>query len=314
MALKTERLVTLFGGGGFIGRYVAQGLFAAGARVRVAQRDPKSAHFLRPLAGLGQWQFARADVTDPASVAAALQGADAAVNLVGAFGGNLDALHVGGARNIAEAAARAGLESLVQVSAIGADPDSDSRYGRTKGEGEAAARAAFPGVTVIRPSIAFGPEDQFVNRFARLARLLPFVPIVRASWRLQPVAVADLGRAIAAAALDPKTHAGGTYELGGPQVLTMREVQEWIARATGRDGKPMLVIPDALAGPMAAMTGWLPFAPLSWDQWLMMAHDNVAAGDGFAAFGIRPAPLAAAADEWLTIYRRRGRFARRSAY
>ena len=314
MTVKTERLVTLFGGGGFIGRYVAQSLLAAGARVRIAQREPRHAYFIRPLGGLGQVQFVRADVTDPASVAAATAGSDAVVNLVGTLKGNFEAIHVRGARNVAAAAAAAGADALVQISAIGADAESDSAYARTKAEGERAARESFPAATVIRPSIVFGPEDDFVNRFARLARLAPVVPVVRGGWKIQPVHCADLGRAIAAAAMAPVDHGGRTYELGGPQVMTMREIETWIARAIGHGGKPVVNIPDAVARLGARLTGWLPFAPLSWEQWLMMRRDNVAIGPGFDAFGLRPAPLAAVADEWLTIYRRRGRFAPPQAY
>ena len=314
MTVKTERLVTLFGAGGFIGRYVAQSLLAAGARVRIAQREPRHAYFIRPLGGLGQVQFVRADVTDPASVAAATAGSDAVVNLVGTLKGNFEAIHVRGARNVAAAAAAAGADALGQVSAIGADAESDSAYARTKAEGERAARESFPAATVIRPSIVFGPEDDFVNRFARLARLAPVVPVVRGGWKIQPVHCADLGRAIAAAAMAPVDHGGRTYELGGPQVMTMREIETWIARAIGHGGKPVVNIPDAVARLGARLTGWLPFAPLSWEQWLMMRRDNVAIGPGFDAFGLRPAPLAAVADEWLTIYRRRGRFAPPQAY
>lgn len=315
MTVKTDRLVTLFGGGGFIGRYVAQALLAAGARIRVADREPRRAFFLKPLGGLGQVQLVRADIGAPGSVAAAVAGADAVINLVGILKGNFQRVHVDGARNVAEAAAAAGVGALVHVSAIGADPESESRYGRSKGEGELAVRAAFPGATILRPSIVFGPEDAFVNRFAKLAQLLPFVPVIRPSWRLQPVYVADLGRAIARAALDPATHQGETAELAGPQVLTMAELNQWICRATGRD-RPLVEIPDPIGRIMARLTGWLPGAPMTWDQWLMMGRDNVADPQlpGFEAFGIRPAPLAAVAEEWLTLYRRHGRFAKPSPY
>ena len=313
MTVKTDRLVTLFGGGGFIGRYVAQALLSAGARIRVAERNPKSAYFLRPLGGLGQVQFVRADIGNENDVAAALAGAQAAVNLVGILKGNFRAVHVDGARNVAAAAAAAGATALVHLSAIGADPESDSAYGRSKGEGEAAVRDAFAGATIVRPSIVFGAEDNFVNRFARLAQWLPALPVMRAGWRLQPVHVADLGRAVAKAALDPAAHGGRTYELGGPQVMTMAELNRWIARAIGRD-RPLVEIPDAIGGMAARLTGWLPGAPMTWDQWLMLQHDNVAIGDvpGFEAFGIRPAPLAGVADAWLTSYRRHGRFAKGS--
>jgi len=312
MTVKSERLITLFGGGGFIGRYAAQALFKAGARVRIAEREPRRAFFLKPLCGLGQIQFARVDLADRAAVAAAVQGADAVVNLVGILKGDFHKVHVEGARAIAEAAAAAEVPALVHISAIGADPEAPSVYGRSKGEGEAAVRAAFPAATVLRPSIAFGPEDDFVNRIARLAQLLPVLPVIRPAWRLQPVHVADLGKAVAAAALDPLPHAGRTYELAGPQAMTMAELSAWICAATGRN-RPLAPIPDPVARLIARLAGWLPGAPLTWDQWLMMERDNVASGPGFEAFGLRPAPLAAVAESWLVRYRRHGRFARPTA-
>jgi uncharacterized protein YbjT (DUF2867 family) len=311
MTVKTDRLITLFGGGGFIGRYAAQALFKAGARVRIAEREPRRAYFLKPLCGLGQIQFARADLADAGAVAAAVEGADAVVNLVGIVKGDFHAVHVAGARNIAEVAAAAGVPALVHLSAIGADPEAPSAYGRSKGEGEAAVRAAFPAATILRPSIAFGPEDAFINRLARMARLLPVLPVIRPSWRLQPVHAADLGKAAAGAALDPAAHAGRTYELGGPQVMDMAELSAWLCRAIGRE-RPLVPIPDPVSRLLARFGGWLPGAPLTWDQWLMMSRDSVAAGGampGFEAFAIRPAPLAAVAEGWLTLYRRHGRFA-----
>jgi uncharacterized protein YbjT (DUF2867 family) len=309
MTVKTDRLVTLFGGGGFVGRYVAQALHARGARVRIASRAPERAWFLKPLGGLGQTQFVRADVTDPVSAAAAAAGADAVVNLVGILKGNFRALHVDGARNVAEAATTAGARALVQISAIGADPESASAYGRSKGEGEAAARAAFPGATILRPSILFGPEDDFVNKFARMARWLLVLPVIRGDWKVQPLFAADLGKAIAAAAIDPAAHGGKTFELAGPQVMTMRALNQWVVAATGRR-RAVFDIPDALARPLVRLTGWLPGAPMTWDQWLMLQEDNVAdpAMPGIDAFGIRPMPLAAVAGSWMTVYRRNGRF------
>ena len=311
MTVKTDRLVTLFGGGGFIGRYVAQALFKAGARVRIAEREPRRAFYLRPLCGLGQIQFIRADIDSERDVAAAVAGADAVINLVGILKGNFHAVHVRGAGNVAAAAAEHGVGALVHLSAIGADPESPSDYGRSKGEGEAAVRAAFPGATIIRPSVVFGPEDNFVNRFANLARLLPVIPVIRGSWKLQPVFAADLGKAVAAAALEPAAHVGRTCELGGPQVFTMREFNEWICRAIGHDSKAVIEVPDAFARLGARLFGWAPGAPITWDQWLMLQTDNVANGaqPGFEAFGIRPAPLAAVAEAWLPIYRRHGRWA-----
>lgn len=310
MAGKSDQLVTIFGGGGFVGRYVVQALHQSGVRVRIAQRDPRRAWYLKPLGGLGQTQFVAASITDPASVAAAVQGADAVVNLVGILAGDFTAIHVDGARNVAEAARAAGAGALVHVSAIGADPAAESRYARSKGEGEAAVRAAFPTATIIRPSIVFGPEDDFVNKFARMARLMPVLPVLRSDAKFQPVFAADLGRAIAMAALDPLAHGGKVYELGGPQVLTMKALNEAVCRAIGRPDKAIAEIPDAVGQAMAKYSGWLPGAPISWDQWLMLGQDNVVAPDahGFAEFGIAPTPLAAVADSWLTTYRRFGRF------
>lgn len=302
-------LVTLFGGGGFLGRYVAQELLRRGVRVRIAQRVPRDAWFIKTLGGLGQTQFVAADIGRPETVARALDGADAAVNLVGLLAGDFKSAHIEGARNVAQAAAAANLAALVQVSAIGADPESPSAYGSTKGEGEQAVRAAFPSATIIRPSVVFGPEDQFVNRFARMAQMLPVVPVVRGSAKFQPVHVADVARAIATAVLDPASHGGHSYELGGPDVISMTELNRIVAEGMGRE--PSLVeIPDAVASAMARFGGWVPGAPITWDQWLMLQKDNVVAPDaeGFPAFGIEPVSLAATAPDWLVQYRRHGRF------
>ena len=312
-----DRLVTLFGGGGFLGRYVTQELLNAGARVRIAQRDPRDAWFLKPLGGLGQTQFVAADVTRAESAKLAAQGSDAVINLVGILKGDFQRVHVEGARNVAEAARAAGAEALVQLSAIGADTQASSAYGRTKGEGEDTARQAFPAATILRPSVLFGTEDRFVNRFARMIQLLPMVPVIRPSVRLQPAWVSDVARAVAAAALDPKAHGGRVYELGGPQILTMEELNRWIAAETGRQDRTFIPVPDAAAEFMARLGGWLPGAPITWDQWLMLQRDNVVSpgAAGFDAFGISPAPLAAVAPPWLVQYRRHGRFdaTRRSA-
>ena len=308
-----NRLVTLVGGGGFLGRYAARALLKAGARVRIAERDPRRAWYLKPQGGLGQMQFAAADVRKPESLARALQGSDAVVNLVGILKGDFQALHVDGAANVAAAAADAGASVLVQISAIGADPESPSAYGRSKGEGEAKVRAAFPVATILRPSIIFGREDGFVNRFAGLIGL-PVVPIIRGPVKFQPVYVGDVARAILAALSDPAAHAGKTYELGGPDVLTMAELNHWIAAETGRN--PAFVeLPDAAAAAMARLVGWAPGAPMTWDQWLMLQQDNVVTpgAAGLADLGVGATPLAAVAPGWLVQYRRHGRFGRKSA-
>jgi NADH dehydrogenase len=237
------------------------------------------------------------------------------VNLVGVLKGNFQAMHVDAARTIAEAAAAEGATALVQLSAIGAEPESNSVYYRTKGEGEAAVRAAFPAATIIRPSLVFGREDNFVNRFAGLARLAPVLPVVKPGMRIQPVYAADVGRAIASAVLDPDTHAGRTYELGGPQVMTMRELMAWVCETTGR-GRALVDVPDPVAAALARLTGWLPGAPLTHEQWLMLQRDSVVApgAAGLEAFGVAKTPLVAVAEGWLTSYRRHGRFAAKQPY
>jgi len=309
----TPPLITVFGGGGFIGRYVCEALMKTGARLRVAERHPRKAWYLQPLGSVGQVSAIAADLRRPETLARAVEGVDAVVNLVGIFKGNLELVHVHGAAKLAAAAKAAGARSFVHVSAIGADPDSPSEYGHTKGLGEQAVRTAFAEATIIRPSVVFGPEDQFTNRFAGLARF-PFLPVIAPQTRFQPVFVRDLGQAIAAAALDPRTHGGKTYELAGPEVLTMRELNAGIAAMAGKE--PELVeVPDFLSSAIAAF-GFLPGAPLTSDQWLMLQKDNVASGGqpGFKAFGITPTPMSAAAPEWLGRFRKGGRFAPRREY
>ena len=304
-----NKLVTLIGGGGFVGRYVAQALLKAGARVRVAQRDPRQAWFLKPQGGLGQTQYVAVDVRKPGTIARAVHGVDGVVNLVGTLSGDFDGINAAGARNVAEACAAAGVPALVHVSAIGADADSEARYARTKGEGEAAVRAAFANATIVRPSLVFGREDRFTNRFAAMIARAPMVPVLRAGTRFQPVFVGDVAAGIVAALADPETFGGRTIELGGPDVLSMGDLLRWIAGQVCRD--PAFVnVPDALGG-LIAGAGFLPGAPITRDQWLMLRHDNVvgAGAEGFAALGIAPTPLAAVAPGWLIRYRRNGRFA-----
>ncbi len=300
-------LVTVFGGGGFVGRYIAQRLLKRGARVRIVGRDPRHAFFLKPQGGLGQTQFIAADVTRPASVARAVRDSDAVINLVGVLTGRFDAVHVEGARIVAAAAADAGARTFVQMSAIGADPASPSAYGRSKGDGEAAVRAAFPAATILRPSVIFGAEDDFLNKFARMIQLLPVVPVIAPGSRFQPVFVADVARAAASAALDPSAHAGHLYELGGPEVLTMRAINELIARMIGR--APLFVdLPD----PLADMIARLPASPLTTDQLKMLKRDTIVAPDAetLAAFGRAATPIETVAMDWLVKYQRLGRFAR----
>ena len=310
MIERADKQVTVFGGGGFIGRYVCECLLKSGVRVRVASRDPRRSHFIQPLGQVGQFGFVRADLTDEASVERAVDGATAVVNLCGVFGRAMQGTHVDGARHAAEAARVAGARALVHVSAIGADPKSEAQYGRTKGDGEIAVRAAFPKATIIRPSLVFGAEDQLTNRFASMARL-PLLPVLASRTRFQPVYVRDLAQAIAAAALDPEKHGGKTYEIGGPQVLSMRELIQAILEATGQKSD-VVDLPD-VAGSTISRFGWLPGAPLTRDQWLMLQQNNVPAkgAPGLEAFGIDPTPLAAVAHEWLGRFHSGGRFAGR---
>jgi len=308
--------VVLFGGGGFVGRAVAQALFALGYRVRIAQRAPRLAYAVRALGSIGQSQFVAVDITDADQVAAALEGATAAVNLVGLLKGDMQDAHVTGARNIAEAARKAGLSALVQISAIGADAESGSAYGRTKAEGEAAVLAAFPKATIVRPSIIFGRDDQFTNRFADListASSMPFhiVPVIRGEAKFQPVHVGDVARAVAMAVADPDSFGGETFELGGPDIITLAEINKWIAGQIGR-APNFVAVPDGVAKLLSTLTGWAPGAPITSDQYKMLLGDTIVApkAKGFAAFGIRPAPMAAIAPAWLERYRKQGRFGR----
>lgn len=305
-------LVTVFGGGGFVGRYVSQELLAKGFRVRVAERNPGDALRVKPLGGLGQTQLVHADVRDAASVARAIAGADAVINLVAVLRGDRDGINRKGAANVASAAAAANVKALVHISAIGADAESASAYGRSKGEGEKAVRDAFPAATILRPSLIFGREDQFTNRFANLIRMMPVVPVMAGRTKFQPVYVVDVARAITAAVADATAH-GAVYELGGPQVMSMAQINEWLASAIGHE-RTMLPVPAPVACAMATLTGWLPGAPINADEWKMLQHDNIVASGakGLTALGVSPTPLAAVADTWLVQYRKHGRFSDRA--
>ena len=298
------KLITIFGGGGFLGRYVAQTLLGQGARVRVACRNANSANHIKPLGNLGQVQLMEADVRKPASVARAVADADAVVNLVGSFA-DMNAVQNIGAGIVAKAAADAGVTALAHISAIGADAHSNAEYGQSKAGGEAAVHAAFPSAVILRPSIVFGREDQFINRFAGLIRMLPVVPVIGAATRFQPVFVGDVAKAVAAALAHQD---GRVLELGGPEIFSMMELNRWIAKAIGRT--PLFVeVPDIAAKMLAKGTGWMPGAPITEDQYKMLGSDNVVTGtDGLAAYGIVPMPIDVIAADWLDIYRKHGRF------
>ncbi len=304
-----NRIITVLGGGGFIGRYVCEALFKTGVRVRVAQREPRNAFFLQPLAAVGQLDVVPVSFTRPDSLDAAVDGAWGVINLVGAFAGDLDQVHVRSPARAAQRATAAVAGSFVHISAIGADPQSASVYGRTKGEGETAVRDAFPDATIIRPSLVFGPEDQLTNRFAGLAARLPILPVLAPRSRFQPIFVRDLAQAIVTAATEPQRFAGKTVELGGPEVMTMRELNVAITQAAGLSPE-IIDLPD-FAGEMMSKLGFLPGAPITRDQWLMLQRDNVVGEgqSGLEVFGITGTPLASVAPDWLSRFRKGGRFA-----
>lgn len=307
------RLVVVVGGSGFVGRYLVQELAKAGARVRVVVRTPENANFLKPLGDLGQIEIVAGNVTSPASLAAAFDKADAGVNLAGILdersGQRFAAVQAEGAGNVARAAAAAGAGAFVHVSAIGASAASAAEYAATKAAGEAAVTAALPRATIIRPSIVFGPEDAFINRFAALAKALPVVPVVAGDTRFQPVYVLDVAKAIVAALADPATFGGRTFELGGPRVYQFRDIIAWIMRETRVD-KPMVEVPGRVARIMGRAGDFLPFVPMTSGQVEMLAADNVVHGPGLDAFGIAATPLEAIAPAYLERYRTAGRFHR----
>ena len=308
-AALRDKLVVLLGGSGFFGRHVAQALLSSGARLRVVSRHPERAFGLKAMGNLGQVQFARGDVIRPVSLAPALAGAFGVVNLVGAFAGDLDSLQGEGAGRVAEAARAAGASAFVQVSAIGADAASPIPYARTKGEGETAVLAEFPKAAVLRPALLFGPDDKFVNMFAGLIARLPALPVFGPTARLQPLFVDDAAHAVAAALADPGMHGDKTYELAGPEVLTMLELHQRIAKAQGR--APLLAeLPDFVSGAFAILTGWLPLAPITSDQWALLRCGNVASGKlpGLKELGVTAHPLGLYLDRWMVRYREHGRF------
>jgi uncharacterized protein YbjT (DUF2867 family) len=322
MASNLNTLVTVFGGSGFLGRNVVRALCKRDYRIRVAVRRPELAGHLQPLGKVGQIHAVQANLRYPASVEAAMRDSHVAINLVGILtesgAQSFDAVQGDGAGAVAKAAAAVGAR-MVHISAIGADANSPSRYGRSKASGEAAVLSATPAATIMRPSIVFGPEDQFTNRFAALARMSPMLPLIGGGMtKLQPVYVGDVATAVADA-VDGKTRAGAPYELGGPEVLTMREIMEIILATTDR--RRMLVsLPFGLAKLQAQL---LQFAPgplkLTPDQVALLRSDNVvsdaarAAGLTLEGLGIAADSLEAIAPQYLWRFRAAGQFQRKSA-
>jgi NADH dehydrogenase len=318
MPSNTDTLVTVFGGSGFLGRHVVRALAKRDYRVRIGVRRPELAGFLQIPGRVGQIHAVQANVRYPDSVAAAMRGSQVAINLVGILsqGGaqTFDAVVAKGAETVAQAAAAAGAQ-LVHVSAIGADPKSLSAYGRAKAAGETAVFAAVPLATVLRPSVMFGPEDEFANRFAALARMSPVLPLIGGGeTKLQPAYVGDVATAVADA-VDEKTKAGAVYELGGPEVLSMREIMQLILRVIERE-RPLVSLPFGLASFQAM---FLQFAPgalkLTPDQVELLKVDNVvsdaakAAGLTLEGLGITPDSMEAVVPQYLWRFRRTGQFA-----
>jgi NADH dehydrogenase len=314
-----QDLVTVFGGSGFVGSQVVRALAKRGFRVRVAVRQPHLAHKMRLLGDVGQVQVVQANVRDAASVARALEGAQACVNLVGVLyeaGPNtFQAVHVEAAGLVAHAAKAAGATRFVHMSALGADAGSSSNYARTKAEGEAAVRAAFPGAIVLRPSVMFGPGDDFLNKFAQMAAMSPVLPLVGGGEnRLQPVFVTDVARALVNALADPAA-AGQTYELGGAGVFSMREVMELILDVTGRK-RMLLPMPYGVAAMIGAVSEILTLTPvpppITRDQVELLKTDNVVGGQyaGLADLGVStPETMEAISPSYLYRFRRGGQYA-----
>ena len=301
------KMVVLMGGTGFLGNYVAQALLSRGARLRICGRNPQAAFKLKPLANLGQLQFARMDATDRHSVEQCIAGADAVVNLVGSFDGDLRKLMGEAPGWMAEAASKSGAQSFVHVSAIAAEPDEDwdNAYASAKHLGERRVKEGFGKATIIRPSIIFGKDDNFLNMFGDLIAKLPILPVFGPDSKLQLVYVDDVAEAIARSLEAPDTHGGKTYELGGPERLSMMEINQRIADAQHRK-RTFLPMPDGLSATFAALPG----TPMGSDQWDLLKQGNVASGDypGIEKFGIEPKPLGLFLDKWMTRFRKHGRF------
>ena len=306
------RNVTVFGGSGFLGRYLVKRLAGAGVRVRVAVRDPEAAQFLKPMGDVGQVVPMQANIRNEESIRRAIDGAEAVVNAIGILfergRQRFDAVHAQGAGLIAAIAQEVGATRLVHISAIGADPDSPARYGRSKWAGETAVREAFPEATIVRPSIMFGPEDSFFNRFGALAPIAPALPLIGGGrTRFQPVYVGDVAEAMFRM-LEQEGSAGQVYELGGPRIYDFKELMQLVLVQTGR--RCLLVPwPFALAKINATFLQLLPHPLLTTDQVELLKRDNIVAEDalGFAALDIQPTTAEAILPSYMFRYRRGGK-------
>jgi NADH dehydrogenase len=318
MKSASDRLITVYGGSGFLGRHVVRALAKRYYRIRVAVRRPELTGYLQPLGRVGQIHAVQANLRHAGSVEAAAHDADAVVNLVGilAEGGKqrFDDVQRGGAEAVARAAAARRIP-MVQVSAIGAGANSESGYARSKAEGEQAVLAAIPSAVIFRPSIMFGPEDTFFNRFAAMARLSPALPLIGGGLtRFQPVFAGDVATAIADA-VDGRAKPGTIYELGGPETMTFKQLMQFTLRTIGRK-RMLLPLPFPITSLMASVLQFAPGAPLTPDQVTMLRTDNVVSdaakrdGRTFEAFGITPDGIAAIVPTYLWRFRKAGQFSR----
>ena len=312
-----QDLVTVFGGSGFIGTQAVRQLAKVGWRIRVAVRQPNLAYAMRLHGDVGQIDVVQANVRNPASLRRALDGATAALNLVGLLYEHgrqgFQSVHVMGARNVAEAASAEGVTRLVQISALGADPASSAKYARSKAEGEAAARAIYPDAVIARPSIVFGPQDSFFNRFAGLALVSPALPLIGGGrTRMQPVFVGDVARALTKAVTLAEC-AGQTYELGGPAIFTFRELMEILLAEIERRRLliPVPFVAADLLGALGDLAAGVVAPPITSDQVRLLRTDNVVSGQhpGLAELGITPTTLEAVLPSYLYRYRRGGQYA-----
>ena len=306
-------LVTVFGGSGLLGRNTVRALAKAGYRVRVAVRYPNLAHYLPPMGSVGQIQLMKCNVLDHDAVARAVHGADAVVNLVGVLysrgSQSFDALQAEAPGTIAMAAKAAGVKSLIQISATGADEESESDYARTKALGEKVVREEFAGATILRPSLVFGPEDEFFNKFAAMARMLPFLPLIGGGHtKFQPVFAGDVAAAIVKCIEDVSTH-GKTYELGGPATYTFKELMQLVLRETGRS-RLLVPVPFWLASLKAMFLQFLPTPLLTPDQVTLLKTDAVVAPGalGLKDLGIAPDSVEAIVPSYLYRFRPKGEF------
>ena len=312
-----SRQVTIFGGSGFLGRYAVRALAKKGWRIKIACRHPNRAFFLRPLGQVGQIGFLKCDIAEAEAVGHALKGSEAAINLAGILyprGQAFESVHAAGAQNIAEAATRQGLQALVHVSAIGADSESDSQYAATKGEGEERVRAAFPAAAILRPSLIFGPEDQFFNRFASLARFLPALPLIGGGHtRFQPVFVGDVAQAVAAALEAPDAQSR-TYELGGPTIYTFKELMQIMLGEIERK-RLLAPLPFGLATLSAFFLQLAPTPLITPDQVKLLRQDNVVspAARTIAELGIAPTTVEAEVPTYLWRFRPKGEYSAMAA-